>query len=249
MRALLAAVGTRGDVQPIRAAADGCDVTAGANAHQHAGPSIAERFGLGCVTAVYAPVALPSPERAPPLMPGQPEPEHRSIDQRWRETKNAWNERSLERVNHNRGKLGLAPIDDALDYTLTDDTWLAADAALAAVLATPGRKIFQTRAWVLADRTPLPAELERFLDGGDPPVLVGFGSMPAAEDVSRPLIGTARAAGRRILLSKGWAGLEPIDDAADCFGLGDVSHEMLLPRVAAFHGAEIAACELEAEFA
>ena len=79
----------------------------------------------------------------------------------------------------------MAPIDDVLDYVLTDHTWLAADAALAPVPATPGRKIFQTGAWVLADYTPLPADLEAFLESGEPPIFVGFGSMPAAADVSR----------------------------------------------------------------
>src|SRR5262245_56558548 len=57
--------------ETIGAAADGCDVIVGANAHQYAAPSIAERDGIGCVTAVYAPVALPSPDLAPPPTPGQ----------------------------------------------------------------------------------------------------------------------------------------------------------------------------------
>jgi vancomycin aglycone glucosyltransferase len=219
--------------ETIGAAVDDCDVIVGANAHQYAGPSIAEHNGIGCVTAVYAPVAVPSPELAPPVMPGQAEAPHLGIEERWRNTRKAWNERALERVNLNRGKLGLGPIDDVLDYTLTDHTWLAADAALAPVPTSPGRKIFQTGAWVLADRTPLPRELEAFLESGDSPVLVGFGSMPAAEGLSRALIGAARAVGRRALLSKGWAALEPIDDGADCFGLGDVSHELLFPKVAA----------------
>ncbi|HET7607651.1 MAG TPA: nucleotide disphospho-sugar-binding domain-containing protein, partial [Gammaproteobacteria bacterium] len=100
------------------------------------------------------------------------------------------------------------------------------------VPATPGRTVFQTGAWVLADRTPLPAHLEAFLDSGDSPVFVGLGSMPAAEDVSRPLIGAARAVGRRILVSRGWAGLDVIDEAGDCLAIGDVSHELLFPRVA-----------------
>src|SRR5262249_46075203 len=39
--------------QTIGAAAEGCDVIVGANAHQYAGPSIAEHAGIGCVTAVY----------------------------------------------------------------------------------------------------------------------------------------------------------------------------------------------------
>ena len=219
--------------ETIGAAADGCNVIVGANAHQYAGPSIAERNGIGCVTAVYAPVTLPSPELAPPPTPGQAEATQVSIEERWRNTARAWNERALERVNRNRRRLGLNPIDDVLDYALTDHPWLAADAALAPVPSTPGRKIFQTGAWVLPDRTPLPADLEAFLEAGDSPVFVGLGSMPAAEGTSRPLIGAARAVGRRILVSKGWADLDVIDDAADCFALGDVSHEMLFPRVAA----------------
>lgn len=217
----------------IGAAVDGCDVIVGANAHQYAGPSFAEYRGIGCVTAVYAPNSLPSPELAPPPTPGQGQTAHLGIDERWRDTKKAWNDRALERVNLNRGRLGLAPIDDVLEYTLTDHTWLAADAALAAVPATPGRKVLQTGAWVLADRTPLPADLAAFLDSGDSPVFVGLGSMPAAENVSVPLIGAARAVGRRILVSRGWAGLDVIDNAGDCLAIGDVSHELLFPRVAA----------------
>src|SRR6185503_15302129 len=155
-----------------------------------------------------------------------------SIEDRWRNMAKVWNERALERVNHNRLRLGMDLIDDVLEYVLTDHTWLAADAALAPVPATPGRTIFQTGAWVLADRTPLPADLEAFLDSGDSPIFVGLGSMPAAADVSRPLIGAARAVGRRILVSRGWAGLDVVDDAGDCLAIGEVSHELLFPRVA-----------------
>ncbi len=125
------------------------------------------------------------------------------------------------------------PIDDVLEYVLTDHTWLAADAALAPVPATPGRKIFQTGTWVLADRMPLPADLEAFLESGEPPILVGFGSMPAAASASRQLIGAARAVGRRILVSRGWAGLDLIDNVPDCMAVGDVNYDMLFPRVAA----------------
>src|SRR5262245_530036 len=57
--------------ETIGAAADGCDVIVGANAHQYAAPSIAKRKGIGCVTAVYSPVALPSPDHSPPPTPGQ----------------------------------------------------------------------------------------------------------------------------------------------------------------------------------
>jgi vancomycin aglycone glucosyltransferase len=218
----------------IAAAVHGCDLIVGANAHQYAGPSIAELKGIGCVTAVYAPVALPSPDLPPPPFPLQAaEDAPTSIEERWRNAARAWNDRALERINHNRGRLGLAPIPDVLDYVLTDHTWLAADAALAPVPATPGRKVFQTGAWVLADRTPLTADLDAFLENGEPPIFAGLGSMPAAAAVSGPLIGAARAVGRRIIVSKGWAGLAVIDDAHDSIAVGDVSHELLFRRVAA----------------
>jgi vancomycin aglycone glucosyltransferase len=217
----------------LGANAEGCDVIVGANAHQYAGPSIAEHAGIGCVTAVYAPVTLPSPDLAPAPTPGQTIETAgvRSILEQWRDAAKAWNDRALERIN--RGRLGLGPIDNVLEYVLTDHTWLAADAALAPVAATPGRKIFQTGAWVLADSTPLPADLEAFLGRGEPPVFVGFGSMPASNDAAHGLIAAARAAGRRVIVSRGWADLELIDGAPDCIAVGEVSYDILFPRVAA----------------
>ena len=220
--------------ETIGAAVEGCDVIVGANAHQYAAPSIAEHAGIGCVTAVYAPVALPSSDLAPPPMPGKTNATRStSIEAQWRDTAEAWNERALERINRNRSRLGMGPIHDVLGYVLTDHTWLAADAVLAPVPATPGRKIFQTGAWVLEDSTPLPAEVEAFLERGEPPIFVGFGSMPVAGDAARWPIAAARAVGRRVIVSRGWAELELIDGTPDCIAVGDLSHDVLFPRVAA----------------
>jgi vancomycin aglycone glucosyltransferase len=221
--------------ETIGAAAHGCDVIVGTNQHQYAGPSIAERAGIGCVTAVFAPVAIPSTDLAPPPLPGiiVGTTATMSIEDQWRNVANVWNERALERVNHNRRRLGMAPIDDVLDYVLTDRTWLAADAALAPLPCTLGRQVFQTGSWVFADRSPLPADVEAFLAGGEPPIFAGFGSMPAARDSTHRLAGAARAVGRRIIVSRGWADLDRIDAADDCLLVGDVSHDVLFPRVAA----------------
>src|SRR5262249_45169459 len=73
--------------ETIGGAIDGCHVIVGANAHQYAAPSIAEHAGIGYVTAVYAPVTLPSPDLAPPPMPGRtigPAPPT-SIEEQWRD--------------------------------------------------------------------------------------------------------------------------------------------------------------------
>jgi vancomycin aglycone glucosyltransferase len=79
--------------------------------------------------------------------------------------------------------------------------------------------VSQTGAWILTDSSSLTPELEAFLDDGDPPVYVGFGSMPVSADASRTLINAARAVGRRLILSRGWADLSLIDDNADCIAI------------------------------
>ncbi len=219
----------------VGAAAQGCDVILGANAHQYAARSIAELCGIPCVTALYAPVAIPSPDHAPPPAPGETwaQGDAATNAQRWAENVHAWNNRALERVNQNRSRRGLAPIDDVLRFNITDLPWLAADAALAPVPTTPGMEVFQTGAWILEDSTPLARELEELLAKGEPPIYLGFGSMPAPEGVSRTLVDAARAVGRRAILSRGWTELSLFDDALDCIAVGDVNQQALFPRVAA----------------
>ncbi|HVZ38703.1 MAG TPA: glycosyltransferase [Candidatus Kapabacteria bacterium] len=216
----------------IGAAAVGCDLIVGGGAHQYAARSIAELRGIPSVIAVYAPASLPSPDLAPPGEPAeQKEPEaHLRM---WQDARRSWNERSLQRVNANRARLGLAPVNDVIDHILTDRPWLAADATLGPAPSTPGMQVVQTGAWMLPDSNALPPELEAFLDSGEPPLYLGFGSMPAAGSASRTLIDAARAAGRRVILSQGWADLTLTDDGPDCILVGDVNHQALFPRVAA----------------
>lgn len=91
-----------------------------------------------------------------------------------------------------------------------------------------------TGAW----RLPVPtdwrpdAALARFLDAGDPPVYVGFGSMPtfsgtpALTDALRTGL-----AGRRVILARGSTAGWPTSE--DVFIAGCVPHEWLFPRCAA----------------
>jgi vancomycin aglycone glucosyltransferase len=218
----------------LGAAAKGCDVVLGANAHQYAARSIAELHDIPYLNALYAPIALPSPDHAPPPAAGQiwepgPSADH---EQRWNDHAKAWNDRALERINHNRRRLALEPIHDVLPHILTDHPWLAADPTLAPLPSTPGRHVTQTGAWILPDSSPLTPELEAFLDDGDPPVYLGFGSMPAPTDTSRTLFEAARAVGRRVILSRGWAELGLIDDEPDCIAIGNFNQQALFPRVA-----------------
>jgi vancomycin aglycone glucosyltransferase len=194
----------------VEGAVDGCDVVLGANAHQYAARSIAALRGLPCVTALYAPVTLLSPDHAPPPLPGarwSPGGDPAANLALWDANRAAWNQRALERVNHNRQRRGLAAIDDVLDHNLSDHPWLATDVALAPLPATPGRTVTCTGAWILDDDAPLDAGLAAFLDDGAPPVFLGFGSMPAPPGAGRDLVSAARAVGRRAVFSGGGATL------------------------------------------
>ncbi|MDB5438911.1 MAG: gtfE [Caulobacteraceae bacterium] len=213
----------------VAAAAEDCDLILGAGAHQYAGRSIAELRGIPFIDAVYAPTSLPSPD----LAPAGPAASANDIPRLWAETRRAWNGRSLDRVNANRARLGLAPIDDVISHILGGRVLLAADPLLGPARATPGIEVVQTGAWLLEDSTPLPPGIEAFLDAGEPPIYLGLGSMPAPEGTSGRLIAAARAAGRRVILSKGWAGLDLVDEAADCMMVDEVNQQRLFPRLAA----------------
>ena len=140
-----------------------------------------------------------------------------------------------EPLNRGRAAIGLPPVDNVRDHVLTDQVWLAADPVLAPWKDLTDLDIVQTGAWILPDERPLPNELDAFLDAGEPPVYVGFGSMAmrTSPDLGRVAIEATRAHGRRLVLGRGWADLAPTDDRADCLVVGDVNHQALFPRVAA----------------
>jgi vancomycin aglycone glucosyltransferase len=196
-------------------AAEGCDAlvatglfpaTAGARA-------VAEKLGIRYVYAAYCPTYLPSPHYPPQELPydalfGGP-------------------------LNAHRASVGLPPVDNLRDHVFTDRPWLAADPVLGPWQEPADLDVVQTGAWIVPDQRPLPAELVAFLDAGTPPVYVSFGSMRAPKDIARVAIEAVRAQGHRVLVARGWAGLAPIDDLADCFAVGEVNQQALFGRVAA----------------
>jgi vancomycin aglycone glucosyltransferase len=57
--------------------------------------------------------------------------------------------------------------------------------------------------------------------------------MRAPQDVSQVIITTARALGRRAIVSRGWADLSPVDDQPDCLAVDEVNQQASFKRVAA----------------
>lgn len=222
--------------ETIRAAVQGCDAIVGATALQIAAPSLAESMGIPYFFAAYCPAVLPSPHHAPPVLAmlgDRPAPAAADYSELWAQDAQRWNDTWTPILNPHREALGLDPVSDVRSYILTDQPWLAAEPTLGPWPDPADQKVFQTGAWILKDTRPLSAELEAFLEAGEPPVYFGFGSNRAPEDLNRVMIQTARALGRRAILLRGWADLSLLDDEPDCLAIGEVNQQALFKRVAA----------------
>ena len=95
---------------------------------------------------------------------------------------------------------------------------------------------FVTGFW-FTDEEPYtpPAALADFLDGGPPPVYVGFGSMTGndPERLTRITLEALRLSGRRGVLLSGWAGLADGELPDAVLRLDAAPHDWLFPRMAA----------------
>jgi len=223
--------------ETITVAAQGCDLIVAATALQIAARSVAERMGIPYVFAAYCPTVLPSPHHAPPPLPPLPgqTPAPAAADNRelWARDAERFNNLFGTALNSHRASMGLAPVTDVCSYIFTDRPWLAADPTLAPWPDPADQAVFQTGAWILPDERSLSPELETFLDAGEPPVYFGFGSIRAPQDLSQAMIQTARALGRRAVVSRGWADLSLVDNEPDCLAIDEVNQQALFKRVAA----------------
>jgi vancomycin aglycone glucosyltransferase len=219
--------------ESVAPAAEGCDLVVATGLMPAGVRTVAEVLGIPYVLVSFQPGSFPSPHQKPLPRPGKPFPPGVT------DNRVLW-EVDAERVqalygaplNAHRAAHGLPPVDNVRDHVFTDHPWLAADPILAPWPGSPDLDVVQTGAWILSDDSPLPADLETFLDSGAPPVYVSMGSVRAPEDVARVAIEASRAHGRRIVLGSGWADLTPIDDRDDCFAVGEVNHQALFGRVA-----------------
>jgi len=222
--------------ETVAQAAKGCDAIVGATALQFAAPSVAEKMGVPYVFAAFCPRVLPSARHHPipyDVLGEKPAPDTADPRELWAKDAQRSNDHSRELINARRAAIGLPPIDDVRGYVITRRPWLASDPVLAPWPDPADASVFQTGAWLLPDESPLSAELERFLEAGEPPVYFGFGSIRATEGLADAMVRSARAVGRRAIVSRGWAELSLVDAGSDSITIGDVNQQLLFARVAA----------------
>ncbi|MGI5460262.1 glycosyltransferase [Streptomyces sp. CA-249302] len=228
-----------GHLEVVTEAAEGCDalvVAAGLLPAAAGALSVAEKLGIPAVSAAFQQVTLPSALRRPLEYPGRPLPADET-DNKVLWDLDAQNINALfgEALNVNRAEIGLPPVESVRDYVIGDRPWLATDPVLDPWPGASELDVVQTGAWVRPDERPLPADLLAFLEAGEPPVYVGFGSMPLHEskDAGQVVVEAVRAHGRRVLVARGWADLALTDERDDCFAVGEANHQALFRRVAA----------------
>jgi len=96
---------------------------------------------------------------------------------------------------------------------------------------------YTTGYWFLDERdhsSPPPALME-FIEAGEPPVCIGFGSMTGRDPqkITRLVAEAVSRSGRRAVLLAGWAGLGGEDLPSTIFRLDAAPHSWLYPRMAA----------------
>jgi sterol 3beta-glucosyltransferase len=80
-----------------------------------------------------------------------------------------------------------------------------------------------------------PASLTEFLEAGEPPVYIGFGSMGSRnpEATAHLVLQAVEKAGRRAILLSGWGGLRAENVPDSVYLVDSVPHDWLFPRMAA----------------
>lgn len=138
-------------------------------------------------------------------------------------------------LDRGRAALGLPRARGVMRQLMGPATIAATDPALT-VLPEGGRlRVTQTGYPLLAQGGELSEDLRRFFAEGPPPVYAGFGSMPVAsrERMGRLLVGAAARAGQRLVVSRGWAGIEDPACGDGCLFVDDEPHSLLFPSVSA----------------
>jgi UDP:flavonoid glycosyltransferase YjiC (YdhE family) len=203
---------------------------------QLAGPTVAQLLRIPYVYAVLQPVLLPSRHHsmASPFSDAPPRWLNRAFYALW---PMMWNRYFRKALNRARRGAGLPPVDDVYRYLIgSGHQLLAFDAPLAPVPPDLDSPHSRTGFWFLPQPEALPPQVLAFLDGGPPPVYVGFGSMKSRDPqrLTRKLLRAVRQAEQRVVLGSGWAGLGAgLDRGGDCLVADTLPHEQLFPRMAA----------------
>ncbi len=142
-------------------------------------------------------------------------------------------------VNDFRQSLGLSPYSAARFYRALRSTPMLS-AYSPSIIPHPADwpDSVHITGYFFLDKTAVwqpPSELKAFLEAGDPPVYIGFGSMAgrSPEKLAKLILAALAKSGQRGLLLTGWGGLRAELVPDNVFVLDAAPHSWLFPRMAA----------------
>jgi len=213
--------------------ARGADVIVSAS--QFAAQTVAEKLRIPLLGVAYSPTVLRSAYHAPVFMSPQRLP--RWLNSALWSLLDATVWRMVRRcINSERRKLGMPPVESIARHLFEGMPYLlACDEVLAPAPPDWSRfDVTTTGPWFYDDPSPVDPEVDAFLDAGQPPVYVGFGSMVSSDVTRLTRVLLDAADGRRLLLSAGWAGIGNEELPASVKVVkGPMPHAKLFPRIAA----------------
>jgi vancomycin aglycone glucosyltransferase len=142
-------------------------------------------------------------------------------------------------INKARASYNLPPVKGIWEHWLGESVILACDKEINAGRKNTEFAFTQTGFMLLPSKSPLPGNVEDFLNSGKTPVYIGFGSnpIPKVEKYTSLFEHVRDTTGQRLIISKGWAGF-PATEAKDILYVDELPFDLLFPRVAAavYHG-------------
>jgi UDP:flavonoid glycosyltransferase YjiC (YdhE family) len=200
-----------------------------------AAPSVAEHLGMPALGVLYTTCLLPASQHPPPNIPwhGLPAWVNRLL---WHVNRVLGDLLLRSTLNTMRQSLGLPPVDHLRRHLIKDQALIiAADQVL-----FPPDPLWQGRYGYanfifFDDPAPLDPQLEAWLNEGDAPIYIGFGSMlgQGIERVERMIVEAVSATGRRCIVDAGWAGLGAGEPPRGWHKVRNAPHALLFPHCAA----------------
>ncbi len=200
----------------------------------NAAASAAELAGVPFAFAAYCSQAIPSADHAPYFTPSLSAGKlaNRVL---WAANLKLVEGQVLGHMNRNREARGLRPLRKLIGHIMPPERLLlAADAAFSPPPVDYSPHIVETGFWRLDSGEPLTADIAAFIEAGEPPVYLGFGSMTHADPsgAAAAVRDAVARAGVRALVSTAGHALAALPARDDLLVIGAAPHEALFPRLA-----------------
>ena len=198
-----------------------------------AAPSAAERLGIPALGVLYSTCMVPSGLHPPPTVRWHGLAAWINHTLWWLHDRLAASMLGLP-LNQARRRAGLAEVNlrdyllHGCDYAIaTDETLFPGDPAWPSNLQ-------RANYLFLDDPAPLDPELDAWLQDGEPPIYIGFGSMggPGTQRMEKLLPQALEDSSRRCLIAAGWAGLGTQTLPSGWRRVATAPHALLFPRLA-----------------